>query len=107
MTLTDFVVGDTQLDVTPVGTVRDTDCAWPFVDPLNNTGHDDAACATCAVARPAATRQPTATARRAVAVGRCCIVVEGQLVQASVAGLVVAVAAPPDAVIPVNDGREK
>ena len=30
-----------------------------------------------------------------------------QLVQASVAGVVVEVAAPPDAVMPVSDGREK
>ena len=30
-----------------------------------------------------------------------------QLVQASVAGVVVEVAAPPVAVIPVSDGREK
>jgi len=107
VTLTVFRFDAVQADVTPVGA---DGTAWAFASPWLPAVR--ATIQAVADAAPASRLRaiditPTSTANRRASAGSWMLRYTDQLVQASVAGLVVEVAAPPVAVTPVNEGMEK
>jgi hypothetical protein len=103
-------LGDVHVAVTFAGGESDADCPWARLPAAAATVQ----LAASAAPEPLMSSNPNATTTAALREARTVVVIGDpvqpghaaatQLVQASVAGLVVAVAAPPEAVTPVNDG---